>query len=35
LIESSIAKMRLFRLPNLLTGSFILAFLAVMSFYVL
>jgi formate hydrogenlyase subunit 4 len=32
LIESSMAKMRLFRLPNLLTGSFILAFLAVMSF---
>ncbi len=35
LIESSMAKMRLFRLPNLLTGSFILAFLAVMSFYIL
>jgi hypothetical protein len=29
------AKMRLFKLPNLLTVSFILAFLAVMSFYVL
>jgi formate hydrogenlyase subunit 4 len=35
LIESSLGKMRLFRLPNLLTGSFILAFLAVMSFYIL
>ena len=35
LIESSMAKMRLFRMPNLLTGSFILAFLAVMSFYIL
>jgi formate hydrogenlyase subunit 4 len=35
LIESSMSKMRLFRLPNLLTGSFILAFLAVMSFYIL
>jgi formate hydrogenlyase subunit 4 len=35
LIESSMAKMRLFRLPNLLTGSFILAFLAIMSFYIL
>jgi len=35
LIESSMAKMRLFKLPNLLTVSFILAFLAVMSFYVL
>ncbi len=34
-IESSMSKMRLFRLPNLLTGSFILAFLAVMSFYIL
>ncbi len=35
LIESSIAKMRLFRLPNLLTGALLLAFLAVMTFYVL
>jgi formate hydrogenlyase subunit 4 len=35
LIESSMAKLRLFRLPNLLTGAFILAFLAVMSYFVL
>ena len=35
LIESSIAKLRLFRLPNLLTVSFMLAFLAVLSFYIL
>ena len=35
LIESSIAKMRLFRLPNLLTVAFILALLAVISFYIL
>ncbi|MCX6653310.1 MAG: NADH-quinone oxidoreductase subunit H [Methanomassiliicoccales archaeon] len=35
LLESSMSKMRLFRLPNLLTGSFMLAFLAVMSYYVL
>ncbi len=35
LIESSMAKMRLFRLPNLLTGSFLLAFLAVMTYFVL
>ena len=35
LIESSIAKMRLFRLPNLLTVAFTLALLAVMSFYIL
>lgn len=34
-IESSMAKLRLFRLPNLLTGAFILAFLAVMSYFVL
>ncbi|WP_019178464.1 respiratory chain complex I subunit 1 family protein [Methanomassiliicoccus luminyensis] len=35
LIESSIAKMRLFRLPNLLTVAFTLALLAVVSFYIL
>jgi formate hydrogenlyase subunit 4 len=35
IIESSMAKLRLFRLPNLLTGAFILAFLAVMSYFVL
>ena len=35
IIESSIAKMRLFRLPNLLTVSFTLSLLAVMSFYIL
>jgi formate hydrogenlyase subunit 4 len=35
LVESSIAKMRLFRLPNLLTVAFILALLAVISFYIL
>jgi formate hydrogenlyase subunit 4 len=35
LIESSMAKLRLFRLPNVLTGAFILAFLAVMSYFVL
>jgi formate hydrogenlyase subunit 4 len=35
LVESSISKLRLFRLPNLLTGSFTLALLAVMSFYIL
>jgi formate hydrogenlyase subunit 4 len=35
IIESSMAKSRLFRLPNLLTMAFILAFLAVMSFFVL
>ena len=34
-VESSIAKMRLFRLPNLLTVAFILALLAVMAFYIL
>ncbi|MDD1746427.1 MAG: NADH-quinone oxidoreductase subunit H [Methanomassiliicoccales archaeon] len=34
-IESSMAKLRLFRLPNLLTGAFMLAFLAVMSYFVL
>jgi formate hydrogenlyase subunit 4 len=34
-IESSMAKLRLFRLPNLLAGAFILAFLAVMSYFVL
>ncbi len=34
-IESSMAKFRLFRLPNLLTGAFILAFLGVMSYFVL
>ena len=34
-IESSISKLRLFRLPNLLTVSFTLALLAVMSFYIL
>lgn len=35
LIESSMAKMRLFKLPNLLTASFLLAFLAVMTYFVL
>jgi formate hydrogenlyase subunit 4 len=35
LIESSIAKMRLFRLPNLLTVAFMLALLAVISYYIL
>ena len=35
LVESAIAKMRLFRLPNLLTVAFILALLAVISFYIL
>jgi len=35
LIESGTAKMRLFRLPNLLTVSFTLALLAVMSYYIL
>jgi formate hydrogenlyase subunit 4 len=35
LVESSIAKMRLFRLPNLLTVAFTLALLAVASFYIL
>ncbi len=35
LIESATAKMRLFRLPNILTVAFILALLAVMSFYIL
>ncbi|MDW5561714.1 MAG: NADH-quinone oxidoreductase subunit H [Methanomassiliicoccus sp.] len=35
LIESSFSKMRLFRLPNLLTVAFILALLAVISFYIL
>jgi formate hydrogenlyase subunit 4 len=35
LIESSIAKMRLFRLPNLLTVAFILSLLAVISYYIL
>jgi formate hydrogenlyase subunit 4 len=35
IIESSMAKLRLFRLPNLLTGAFILALLAVMSYFVL
>ncbi len=34
-IESSIAKLRLFRVPNLLTVSFTLALLAVMSYYIL
>ncbi|MBI0584577.1 MAG: NADH-quinone oxidoreductase subunit H [Methanomassiliicoccus sp.] len=34
-IESSIAKMRLFRLPNLLTSAFMLALLAVISYYIL
>ncbi|WP_424359555.1 respiratory chain complex I subunit 1 family protein [Methanocella sp. MCL-LM] len=34
-IESCMAKLRLFRLPNLLTVSFTLALLAVMSFYIL
>ncbi|QLH75690.1 MAG: respiratory chain complex I subunit 1 family protein [Methanomassiliicoccales archaeon] len=35
LIESGMAKMRLFRIPNLLTMSFILALLAVTSYYIL
>lgn len=35
LLESRMAKMRLFRLPNLLTASFILALLAMMTFYIL
>jgi formate hydrogenlyase subunit 4 len=35
LIESSVAKLRLFRLPNLLTVAFTLALLAVMAFYIL
>ncbi len=35
LIESVMAKMRLFRLPNLLTISFTLSLLAVMSYYIL
>lgn len=34
-IESATAKMRLFRIPNILTVAFILALLAVMSFYIL
>ncbi|NLT38167.1 MAG: formate hydrogenlyase [Methanomassiliicoccus sp.] len=34
-IESATAKMRLFRLPNILTVAFILSLLAVMSFYIL
>jgi formate hydrogenlyase subunit 4 len=35
LIESSVAKLRLFRLPNLLTVAFTLALLAVMAYYIL
>lgn len=35
LIESSISKMRLFRLPNLLTVAFMLSLLAVISYYIL
>jgi formate hydrogenlyase subunit 4 len=35
LIESSLSKMRLFRLPNLLTVAFMLALLAVISYYIL
>ncbi len=35
LVESVMAKMRLFRLPNLLTISFTLSLLAVMSYYIL
>jgi formate hydrogenlyase subunit 4 len=34
-VESATAKLRLFRLPNLLTASFILALLGVMSYYIL
>jgi len=34
-VESVMAKMRLFRLPNLLTVSFTLSLLAVMSYYIL
>ena len=33
-IESSMAKMRLFRLPNLFTMAFILSMLAVVSYYI-
>ncbi|NLX46641.1 MAG: formate hydrogenlyase [Euryarchaeota archaeon] len=35
LVESSMAKLRLFRLPNLLTVSFSLSLLAVISYYIL
>ncbi len=35
LIESSMAKMRLFRVPNLLTMSFTVALLAIISYYIL
>jgi formate hydrogenlyase subunit 4 len=35
LIESSMAKMRLFRVPNLLTVSFTVALLAIISYYIL
>ena len=35
IIESSMAKMRLFRLPNLLTVAFTLALLGVLSYYIL
>lgn len=35
LLESQMAKMRLFRLPNLLTTSFTLALLALMAYYIL
>jgi formate hydrogenlyase subunit 4 len=34
-VESGTAKLRLFRLPNLLTVSFTLALLAVTTFYIL
>jgi formate hydrogenlyase subunit 4 len=33
LLETSVAKLRLFRVPELLSGSFTLALLAVMSFF--
>jgi formate hydrogenlyase subunit 4 len=35
IVESATAKLRLFRLPNLLTASFTLALLGVMSYYIL
>ena len=34
ILESSLAKVRLFRIPNLLGTSFILSLLAIISFYV-
>jgi formate hydrogenlyase subunit 4 len=35
LLETTVAKLRLFRVPALLTGSFMLALLAVISFFFL